>query len=1389
MTQQNDVAAQSAEKEQLSESTPEWAEGLKEPEFKIKLKNYRFKKDKEEKGEFFVGRDKEKRKLKNILESSWSSNSGGAYLVTGYRGVGKTEFVKEVLDAYENTVEGNEANKANETKKAKKVLQVHVNLGNEKRLDSTLVLNDIVSLMLEEFKWKNNGELFFFSIMVPILVLFFLVLSPVLGQKLSAFIPLSNVFSESEAGNLFRWVYLLSVILTFAWCLVSFLKYYLGPTLKIYRRLSRLLINMTHSSEKSQGAHFKGVSFKNKYHRQMLNNNEIELELKKTLKIAKESGWHIIFIFDELDKLTSRGGDVFEPGEAQGITERRSKKRQLDSLLGELKNLISTTQATYIFISGKDMYDAYLSELGSPNSLYESLFNDHIYIPSLLTDHSDGNLYLLDSMIEHVVIYQILSSKNIEKIGKENSPLYLSLHNLNVIGLKDNKEATFFYIQAFVHFLTIHSWGNCKRIITLFDSFVEIDKNDRDYYLVFNTKDIQRLMLSSHLYILFHHHLARIFINADDKLVVSSLAVFHYIMKFHDMGFSRSHINRMYQTVNVHSSPELTKVVEIIINKVLNNHIRRVRNSYYRYRFSSLYEQEIHYITTISEKESAAFNFSLDAMGSIKRTYKKMLDVELAKDDFFSKIAVANLYVILGNFNFWEQSFDEASTQYQSAISIYENEEITGSLDLLMSLVEVYMKRASVEERVGNYSLSAAIYIKAIDQVERHCNIPEEIHVKDSKMDMLKQPYWALKFLHLKRSAIHYTKGYSEGSPENFGATIESLLDWQVEDVNAIAYPRCCHHQNNSKNSKDSYYSQFVGTDIWHYRRAVIKLYMGQTGLSYKCFMNVAKQLGVLNSHDERTCYLGGKTLLRAGYSLLIQSSKEVHLKMRGRALKCQLNKSFEDQAKDESKYQKRMMELIEMLDEYLEFIDNVLDAITPKKNLEGFRNCVLKHEDGVLDFKTIREDKPDAQDCVFPYAIGLISLSATAFERARLNANSASAYLSVVSMWTVLMEMLPWRILTDERIDYSKFLNCEGRKKFGSIVDRFSELRNKAKDVIHNSDHAWVKEAGEFAFERNSYSTSKAMSHSAKMLLRCSSLGKDEGLFSEYASVNDMADDPRFYGNYLYQHYSMFGQMTLSSIRWEDFISRRLVGKCMESLGNAKNLPFSVRYYSTMLWLQGRHHLNIIVKGERDRSADFSPQDGDFFSEELKEEAIKALVKFYQASQYVAKTAGDSSNAVLPPLFMIYYNMWEVVFYLVELFCGEKDTFGKYFKYDCAISKVVVELDEMLRKSKVKDVSSRILDLSNLFIYALDHFSIALKMGDANSREATRTLQGKYYLDDDFEDDIFTLDWCYTQVFAPGACIHQQIINTEMARLQARFAACATELTHSKGYSFIRPY
>lgn len=75
----------------------------------------------------------------------------------------------------------------------------------------------------------------------------------------------------------------------------------------------------------------------------------------------------IIFVFDELDK----------------IDEDRDtgKKSALDQVLNNLKNLFTTSGITFIFVAGKALHDRWLEDIGRGDSIYESVFTYARYLP------------------------------------------------------------------------------------------------------------------------------------------------------------------------------------------------------------------------------------------------------------------------------------------------------------------------------------------------------------------------------------------------------------------------------------------------------------------------------------------------------------------------------------------------------------------------------------------------------------------------------------------------------------------------------------------------------------------------------------------------------------------------------------------------------------------------------------------------------------------------------------------------------------------------------------------------------------------------------------------------------------------------------------------------
>jgi len=104
----------------------------------------------------------------------------------------------------------------------------------------------------------------------------------------------------------------------------------------------------------------------------------------------------IHFIFDELDKLSGivspelAATDAVEQ-DREALDSERQRAYRLRSLLSDMKRVISSAPARFIFVGGRTLHDEWVRDqnrLGSTQPLLTSIFDHEIYLPSLLVDFS-----------------------------------------------------------------------------------------------------------------------------------------------------------------------------------------------------------------------------------------------------------------------------------------------------------------------------------------------------------------------------------------------------------------------------------------------------------------------------------------------------------------------------------------------------------------------------------------------------------------------------------------------------------------------------------------------------------------------------------------------------------------------------------------------------------------------------------------------------------------------------------------------------------------------------------------------------------------------------------------------------------------------------------------
>lgn len=385
----------------------------------------------------------------------------------------------------------------------------------------------------------------------------------------------------------------------------------------------------------------------------------------------------IVFVFDELDKINPIKEDMMtdvDVRRGRSLNEAvRRRKVEVEELLSNLKNLITVAPCRFIFIAGREMMDANLADQTASSHLYSSLFDKVIYVPSFLTDTSDGNADDISSMVEQYVCRRLLrhsiayhirhqllvnqsNKEHIEKAvnGYECWSLDVYAHYLLKLSGKSEKAALqlgdqelMTVLQDFVYYLTYRSGGNPKKLALHFERFVVplsdeflFDRIERHrpagpllptthFMLCIPPPGQYEIQLISQVFLLFHGDTSALIRNYGDKLAVATFSILDYLSKFHSSGFNSRDLERMPDVLDINRAPALPQLIRLLLERILAPYLRRVDNGLYEYRFLLHYQREVVYISQFSEQELAAFNFTLDESISIKQHFRSFRDEQI----------------------------------------------------------------------------------------------------------------------------------------------------------------------------------------------------------------------------------------------------------------------------------------------------------------------------------------------------------------------------------------------------------------------------------------------------------------------------------------------------------------------------------------------------------------------------------------------------------------------------------------------------------------------------------------------------------------------------------------------------------------------------------------
>lgn len=445
----------------------------------------------------------------------------------------------------------------------------------------------------------------------------------------------------------------------------------------------------------------------------------------------------ITFMFDELDKLGTRvdpEASIIEPvaqqQEARALFDERERSIKLRALLSDLKNILASAPARFIFVGGRDLHDEWLADQTARQPLLTSIFSTEVYLPSLMVDHSgrtqwptsgmqtSAQRWTLDRRIDEYIRHQYRRAAilHFRAARKRHRPSFgLSVESLvheryfssgeppelpPVVCVDDSAvedDALAAEGEAlkrdFVRFLTHRSMGNAKRLKDLLASFItpagrelmpslRWEKAPCRHVLHFEDVDIFRIQLLvtiyRHLILEFEGQMVR----RDDKLAVSIFFLTDFLFKFHRRAFSWSNLERVDDLAHIHRLPDLRDVQEELVDHFSERFLHRVLNGMYAFRFRSDVAREVEYLSRRSSVEMAAFNFTLDESQSLKASYLSAMEKEKENPD---------LVAGLGELYEFDQEFERARHCYRQAIELLDK-------NLLIKINRPFIEKPTPED-------------------------------------------------------------------------------------------------------------------------------------------------------------------------------------------------------------------------------------------------------------------------------------------------------------------------------------------------------------------------------------------------------------------------------------------------------------------------------------------------------------------------------------------------------------------------------------------------------------------------------------------------------------------------------------------------------------------
>ncbi|GEM_PF-2272758 len=873
----------------------------------LPLFNYKFDhgpSDIEKSNHNFKGREKIKDRIQLLFKKPEEKSSSGeqlksqhgAYLITGYRGMGKTSVVRE---AFSDKPEGSEYS----FKERNNLKIFNFSLSQDEVRDIDLLRQIGVEVIdfcnndiLKDRNKKKNRVIYFtnfFNAILSLGIVIFIFATDTIGGEIKSYDfivkSLKEVLTSIGTAFLFFviWVLIMGLLGPIFRGIGSYwirkhkkefedlkqslslfekrlfssviledkggTKTHLGDTNPLTVISNKLLQNLEQRDN---------VRYKDTLNYSMASPKEIEQYLRKVLRdieVIRNLKWKekekvipdFIFIVDELDKVEP--DYFFAPGDRESdqylhhnetpfhiTTKARKRQEAIAKLLANLKNFLNDAKAKFIFIGGRDIYDASLADVADRESFYSSIFNEVIYVNTFFKDREIGSENAGLSQLTENYLFQFLLSqtKNNQQVSVLPNPPSKMEDYIKKIDFENGKENSLVYekqfkiihtLQNFFIFLLYRSNGSPKKLIELIEKFIVRKPKDKEnwnnwivkfkngdckkaeLYLKFSYSDQYEINLTSNLYRPYTIINSRFLKTLGDKLLYSSAFLLDHILKFHRTAFSWRNLEMIPDIILANKDPNFRPFFRDLMQFLSNQHIRQTLNAAFQYKFYNKVKNEIEYLSKTSEFSSAAFNFTLDESFHLKSYYKKKLAAKYLEyrefdnrntDKYFIQ-SIVYLHSLIADLHYYDEEFDDAIIHYSDSIQSFR--EFYDKNSLLDHQVVPYtrnlMNLGLSFEKIQSYDKAHAVYRNLILLSKSFNKKIENGQIADSwdssykRVQLFLRPYIALlgviekqrtdgiTFDNLIRNISEYTEFLGIAELELFPSKQNNVIDYDKIEV------------------------------------------------------------------------------------------------------------------------------------------------------------------------------------------------------------------------------------------------------------------------------------------------------------------------------------------------------------------------------------------------------------------------------------------------------------------------------------------------------------------------------------------------------------------------------------------------------------------------------